>query len=130
MANRDWLGINIEMDLSPLLNGVVELDDKLDRAVAGIVKHRSHIAVGWLKENAPWTDRTGNARSGLRTETEHKAKEYHIIHMFYSVPYGIWLEVRHSGKYAVIIPALLDQGPKLMKTFNKLFARLGGGGSR
>lgn len=125
--NRDFFGIDFQMDFSDLIQGTVVLDDRLDRYVAGIHKQRSHIAVGWMKDNATWTDRTGAARSGLRTGTEHKAKTYHIIHLWHSVPYGIWLEVRHSGKYAIIIPAILDQGPKMMRTFNKLFARLGGG---
>lgn len=125
--NRDFFGIDFQMDFSDLIEGTVVLDDRLDRYVAGIHKQRSHIAVGWMKDHATWTDRSGAARSGLRTGTEHKAKKYHIIHLWHSVPYGIWLEVRFSGKYAIIIPAILDQGPKMMRTFNKLFARMGGG---
>jgi hypothetical protein len=127
MASRDGANINLELDLSTLIKSPRKLDRALDRGVAGVVKQRSHIAEGWMREEAPWTDRTGNARSGLSAETEHVRLKYHAIHLFYRVPYGIWLEVRHAGKYAIIIPALLDQGPKMMKTLNKLFARLDGG---
>jgi len=124
MANRDGANVNLDLDLSGLIRGTVVLDDRLDRAVAGITKQRSHVAVGWMKENAPWTDRTGTARSGLRTTTEHFPKVRHIINLFYSVPYGIWLEVRNSGRYSIILPALVDQGVKIMKTYSKLLARL------
>lgn len=127
MASRDGLSINLDLDMGSLVKGAIQLDDRLDRAIAGAVKFRSHIAEGWMKENAPWTDRTGNARSGLSTQTEHQPKVHHTIHLFYRVPYGIWLEVRHAGRFAIIIPALIDQGPKLMKTFNKIIDRLGGG---
>jgi hypothetical protein len=124
MANRDGANVNLELDLSGLLKGTIVLNDRADRAIAGITKQRSHIATGWMKENASWTDRTGAARSGLRTTTEHQPKVRHTIHLFYSVPYGIWLEVRNSGRYAIILPALLDQGVKIMRTYQKLFARL------
>lgn len=125
MASRNG-GISTEfkLDMAPLITGVVKLDDRLDRAVAGVMKQRSHIIVGWMKQNAPWTDRTGNARSGLSTETEHVPKKYHRIWMFYRVGYGIWLEIRFAGKYSIIVPTIEDQAPKLMKTFDKLFSRL------
>lgn len=127
MASRDGANINLDIDMSPLIRDTKAFDDRLDRAVAGAVKFRSHITEGWMKENAPWTDRTGNARSGLTAETEHVPKVHHTIHLFYKVPYGIWLEVRFAGRYSVIIPAIIDQGPKLMRTLNKIIDRLNGG---
>ena len=123
-------GIEAEYDLAPLQRGVVQLDDRLDRAIAGAVKQRSHIAIAWMRENAPWTDRTGNARSGLDAYTEHEAKVHHTIWLFGRMPYQIWLEIRFAGKYAIIGPAILDQGRKLMKTFTKIIERLDGGLTR
>lgn len=125
MASRDGANINLDLDMSTLIKGVVRLDDRLDRAISGAVKFRSHIAEGWMKENAPWTDRTGNARSGLTATSEHEPKVHHTIHLFGRVPYIIWLEVRFAGRYSIIIPAILDQGPKLMRTFTKIIDRLG-----
>lgn len=127
MANpSSGLGIDFTLDM-PLTRSVKVFDDRLDRAIAGAVKQRSHIAEGWMKQNAPWTDRTGNARSGLTAITEHQAKVHHTIWMFGRVPYIIWLEIRHAGRYAIIVPAVLDQGPKLMRTFVKIIDRLNGG---
>jgi hypothetical protein len=40
------------------------------------------------------------------------------------VPYGIWLEVRHSGKYAIIVPSLTVQGNEIMSTLKGLLERL------
>lgn len=123
-------GVEVQYDLVPLQRGVVILDDRLDRAIAGAVKQQSHIAVSWMRENAPWTDRTGNARSGLDTYTEHESKVHHTIWLFGRMPYQIWLEIRFAGKYAIIGPAILDQGTKLMKTFTKIIERLDGGLTR
>jgi hypothetical protein len=80
-----------------------------------------------MRENAPWTDRTGNARAGLDTTTDHEPKVHHTIWLFGRMPYQVWLEVRFAGKYAIIGPAIVDQGKKLMKTFTKLLDRLNGG---
>ena len=122
MARRS--NSKLEIDMKPLITGVTQLDNKIDRAVAGVVLNRSHQAVGWMKSNARWRDRTGAARAGLRTETSHVPKKSHTIHLMHSVAYGIWLEVRWAGRYAIIEPAIRDQGKKLMVTLNKLMARL------
>lgn len=127
MASRDGADINLELDMTPLITGLTVFDDRLDRGVAGVVKQRSHIAEEWMKTNAPWTDRTGNARSGLGSTTEHERKVHHTLVLFGRVPYQIWLEVRFAGRYAIILPAIVDQGPKLMKTLVKLIDRLNGG---
>lgn len=126
-SRKGAFGLTVDMDLSPLIRGVIVLDNKLDLAVAATVLRQSHIAEGWMKENAPWTDRTANARAGLKAVTEHVSKVHHTIWLSGSVPYQIWLEVRFAGKYAIIGPALLDQGKKLMRTLTKLIERLNGG---
>lgn len=123
-------GIDVQADLSPLIKGVAVMDDRLDRAVAGAVLQRSHASIAWMRENAPWTDRTGNARSGLDSYTEHQAKVHHTIWLFGRMPYQIWLEIRFSGRYAIIGPAILDQGTKLMKTLTNILGRLNGGLTR
>jgi hypothetical protein len=64
-----------------------------------------------MRANAPWTDQTGNARGGLFAVTQVGTNEVAIV-LYHSVPYGIWLELRWSGKYAIITPSLAKWGPK------------------
>ena len=80
-----------------------------------------------MKTTAPWTDRTGNARSGLSSKVDWVPKKLHAIHLFHRVPYGIFLEVRWAGRFAVILPTIRQFGPDTMRLLSKLFARLGGG---
>lgn len=126
MAKRDGAQVNLEINFTPLLKGVDVFSDRLERGIIGVFERQKHVAVAWMRENAPWTDRTGNARSGLSTVGRYKAGVSYTLVLFGRMPYNIWLEVRHQGKYSVIIPAIVDQGPKLMKTLNKLFGRLKG----
>ncbi len=113
----------IELDLGRIEGKLDRLGDRIPIVVGGIVERRADIATAWMKDNATWTDRTGNARSGLRAEPEHTGTS-HIIHLMHSVAYGIWLEVRWGGKYAVIIPAIVEQGKGLMEDLNALMRRL------
>lgn len=69
-----------------------------------------------MRDNAPWTDRTGNARNGLKAEHQKQEMRWHQLTLSHSVPYGIWLEVRWSGRYAILNPTLEKIGPELMRT--------------
>lgn len=55
------------------------------------------------KTGAPWTDRTGAARAGIRG-TSHTTQSGGEIAASYSVDYGVWLELANQGRYATIIP--------------------------
>lgn len=84
----------------------------------------------YAKENAPWEDRTGEARSGLKAIGEQRLTTYSIT-LYHTADYGIWLEVRWDGKYAIIVPTLEVMGPRLMEALGVLdmtgLANLGGG---
>lgn len=71
-----------------------------------------------MRENAKWTDRTGNARNGLFATVQVSKNEVAIV-LYHSVPYGIWLELRWSGKYAIITPSLAKWGPKFFALLAK-----------
>lgn len=76
-----------------------------------------------MRANAKWTDRTANARNGLRAYPVHLGHEYMVI-LSHGVPYGIWLEVRWSGKYGVIPDAVRTGGQEFMGLLSTLFAGL------
>lgn len=126
MAKGKYLGPQLNIDMSPLLQGLPKLDQRLDNGVAGVMEFYDSKAEEYMKNNATWTDRTGNARNGLRAQAGHEKGKRHWIDLWHSVPYGIWLEVRFAGKYSIVIPTIVQYGPKVMGTLNKLFARLGG----
>ncbi|HHY47097.1 MAG TPA: hypothetical protein GX506_07355 [Firmicutes bacterium] len=66
------------------------------------------------KQEAPWTDRTGNARQGLFGEAmeESDALRVRIAH---SVDYGVYLELAHSQKYAVLEPVAKRNAPEFIR---------------
>jgi hypothetical protein len=76
----------------------------------------------YAKLNAPWKDRTSNARNGLAARSGRDSKTHYIV-LFHQVPYGIWLETRWSAKYAIIMPTIDHFGPEVMDTFQKILDR-------
>lgn len=121
---KPWMGPDIRMDVTPLLKGLPAFDAKLDRGVAGVFEFYDSKIETYMKTNAKWTDRTGNARNGLRAKAGHDPFKSHWVDVYHSVAYGIWLEVRYAGRYAIVIPALTRYGPQMMGTLSKLFGRL------
>jgi hypothetical protein len=63
--------------------------------------------------NAPWDDRTGDARNGIDVSVEEHPVRPRII-LFHTVDYGKWLEIRWSGRYAIIMPTIEEMGPGLI----------------
>lgn len=124
MAKGDF---HFELNMDPLLKGLEVLDRRTDNAVGGVMEYWDSKIEAYMRINAPWTDRTGNARSGLFAKAGHERFKRHWIDLGHRMPYGIWLEIRFAGKYAIVFPSLVLFGPKIMKTMNKLFARLGNG---
>lgn len=72
------------------------------------------VAESYMRSNARWNDQTGNARNGLRAKHVGEAMVSHRLVLYHTMPYGIWLEVRWSGRYAIIAPSIQQLGPDLM----------------
>lgn len=110
-----------------LAKSIAAHDLKVKRVIAGQFKYAESEATTFAKLNAPWTDRTGNARSGLHAKMNviNQGEAFELI-MAHTVNYGIWLEVRFSGKYAILMPTLNYIGDQLISriasSINKLEA--------
>lgn len=58
------------------------------------------------KNDAPWTDRTANARRGLRSFVVTGPDGRVYIYFTHQVDYGIFLELRWQGRYSIIMRTL------------------------
>lgn len=108
-----------------LTPGLKEFTPKVDSMISKSVDYFDMRTEAYARSNAPWTDRTGNARNGLRTEPFHEPMKRHGIVLSHSVPYGIWLEVRWEGRYAIIVPTITHEGQELMQFIKGLLGKMG-----
>lgn len=85
----------------------------MNEAVEEIIERCAQMVEDYAKENAPWQDRSGEARSGL-TAAASSSGFTHTITLFHTAEHGLWLEVRWSGQYAIIQPTIQAMGPVVM----------------
>jgi len=60
---------------------------------------------GYAKTHAPWMDRTGHARQSLHGGVDVRDNQQ-VLYLSHGVEYGIWLELAHSGNYAIVGPTV------------------------
>lgn len=89
-------------------------------AIMQISRQRAPEIETWMKNNAPWEDRTGNARQTLHTEVWMMAEQA-VIRLSHGMGYGTFLELAHGGRWAVIGPALDHFAPKIWNDVEQLF---------
>lgn len=103
---------------------------ELTRAYVQAVQHGIHaIAQRWAPEienymraNAPWTDRTGNARQALYTAVEQVAGQMVTIILAHGVEYGIYLELSNAGRYAIVNPSLDYFAPRIWADVRRMLS--------
>jgi hypothetical protein len=66
-----------------------------------------------MKDTAPWTDRSSNARQTLTARVEDAVTDMIEIQLRYGVDYGIYLELANGGRYAIINPSIDLYGPQI-----------------
>lgn len=111
--------------VNKLADSIAAHDLKVKRVIAGQFMYHKGEAETFMRNNAPWTDRTGNARAGLHAEVNviDQGKAFEMI-MAGSVPYQIWLEVRFSGKYAILQPTCDYIGALLISRLAESIAKM------
>jgi hypothetical protein len=92
-------------------------------AIKAIADYIATQAQNEMRQNAPWTDRTGNARNGLFSIAEQAAIDTVMIYFSHghSIHYGIYLETMRGGAYAIIMPTMQRIYPQLEKMLKGLF---------
>lgn len=105
--------------------GLGVFSEELNAKVAVLVDRQADVGTRMMKQGAPWTDRTGNARATLMGTPKHSEREHQII-LSGGMPYQIWLEIKQAGKYAIIGPTVPELGRKTMAMFEGLLAMMRG----
>lgn len=71
------------------------------------------------KRNAPWTDRTGNARNSIQGGYGWDGDKLVII-LSGNVSYFVYLELANEKKYAILVPTTEKYTPEILSGFKKL----------
>lgn len=119
----------VVFDFDSLTPNLKRLLPAVDAAVDVVFDLQQSVFENHMRSGASWTDRTGNARGGLFAKHESQPMVKHQLIVYGAMPYSIWLEVRWSGKYAIIGPTMLQLAPQMSADIaaavNRAIARLG-----
>lgn len=93
---------SLKFDPQKLLKGFDSVHDKAHAAIEMKVQTKYAPSLQSNAQiNAKWTNRTGEARRRLNASYETLKNGYQLI-LAHGVGYGIWLELAHERKYAII----------------------------
>lgn len=104
-------------------DGITRGAERMMTAAWIIAQRDAPEVENYMKINAPWTDQTGNARNGLAARAYRDRDSIGIV-LYHQVDYGIYLETRFDGKFAIIGPTIDVMGPKVMRDFNRMMERI------
>lgn len=102
--NRFWRGT--------LAKGLANFEFKTGTGVGEAVVKFAERLQQYAQDNAPWEDQTGDARRGLTAAVDQDNDDVTLT-LSHTVEYGIWLEIRWGGRYAIIIPTIEQLGPEI-----------------
>jgi len=71
------------------------------------------------KKNAPWTDRTGNARNSIRGDFGWQGNKA-VITLSGNMYYSVYLELAYQKKYAILKPTIDRNAPEILKGYQRL----------
>ena len=119
--------ITVHWDASELLGNLRELDKTLTSQQYGGLQMLMATAASqmeaWAKQNAPWTDRTGAARQRLHGEAYWEDSRVVVAAVMHQVDYGIWLELAHQRKYAILEKTINEHRDEVEKAVVTLLKR-------
>lgn len=92
--------------MSEIQRGLLEYERRVNSALMQLAEYLARIFEQEAKREAPWTDRTGNARQRLHAFTRAISQDVVEVWLSHGVEYGVYLETRFQGRYAIIWPTI------------------------
>lgn len=114
---------SLKFDASDMLRRIAEVSSRSEAAIDMFAKNAALTLQNYAREHRPWTDRTGHARQRLTGSAEVVDNGYRIV-LAHGVDYGIWLELAHEKRFAIIQPTIQTKGPQIISSFNRLLEKL------
>lgn len=115
---------NFSINATELASGLLQFGPKAQGALNIYAETVAKDFESYTKENRPWTDRTGRARQGLVGYVKITTTGYRVV-IAHTVDYGIWLEMAHEKRYAILEPTVRLKGPEAIRGMAHLLERLG-----
>lgn len=108
------MNVSVTVDDRIVAQNLGEMSERLKTQLQVLGQATGQKIQAYAQENAPWTDRTGDARQRLKYNSEINDNGL-TISIFHQMEYGIYLELCNNEKYAILknsrdamLPEFLD----------------------
>lgn len=99
---------------------VEQLTTLMDASIMMLLNTQALKMEEYAKLNAPWQNRTGHARATLKANAYKESKSVYVIRISHGMRYGVYLELAHNKKYAIINPTVKKFQKPVMASFQRL----------
>lgn len=110
-----WQGVD------DMMRRLQEYNNRIMWAVKQVAQYWAAVLEEYAKANRPWTDRTANAVQSLHSYVEELSGDTVRLYLSHGVDYGIFLEVKHAGRYAIIWPTIQRHLPAIRQMLQGIF---------
>ena len=118
------MGIKINYGGSSLSSGLNRASVKLGAVVLMYSATKASELEAKMKVNRPWTDRTGMAKALLSAKVSRPDTNTVRITLSHGVNYGMWLELAHEKRFAIVAPTVREEGPRLVEGLSGIMSNL------
>lgn len=98
-----------------------EYERRVKFAIRQVAVYWSAVFEAYAKQNAPWTDRTGNARQSLYTWIEDLSNDTVRLYLSHGVDYGVFLETKYAERFSIIMPTIRRHLPAIRQMLQDIF---------
>ena len=112
-------GIQWRTPPSELIKGIDRYEKDLMAEIEDLLRRFAPEIETYAKANAPWQNQTGNARQTLFTVVEAQ-KDRVILYLSHTMSYGVYLELRWQGRWAIIMRTLQAHESPIMNELKRL----------
>lgn len=106
--------MGLTVSASDLMDGLVELAMTVPQKVQAGAAAVAAEMEGYAKLNAPWTDRTGNARRTMTGFAQWSDSGDLVVGVAGHMDYSPKLELRHGRRYAILVPTVDAYAPTIL----------------
>lgn len=114
----------IEFDISEVLKAFEGIEKKFSptdySAITMLLETAAKKMESWAKMNRTWTDRTNRARLGLTGYAYWENKSIVSAIIAHTVSYGVFLELAHQKKYAILEKAIEEHKSEIEDSISEV----------
>lgn len=111
--------MSFKLDISKTVKRMAEIKQRSMFAAEKVAQNAAARMEAEAKRDAPWTDRTGNARQTIRGFSGWQGKKL-VCGVAGNMEYSPYLELTNEGKNAVLWPTINRNEQRVLEAYKKV----------